>query len=68
MFEHVGMKPLWPVIFFLPWVSLGFAYLLASLRQWRSWTASNRRIRAAAEKMRDDRRQQPIGGAPYRHT
>jgi hypothetical protein len=65
MFEHVGMKPLWPVIFFLPWVSLGFAYLLASVRQWRSWS-----LRSRADKARNDRTHEPVGSARhgYRHT
>lgn len=28
MFLHPGFRPLWPVIFFLPWLLLGAAYLL----------------------------------------
>ena len=31
MFLHAGPRPLWPVIVFLPWFLLGFAYLLESL-------------------------------------
>jgi len=27
MFTHAGYRPLWPVIFFLPWIGLGIAYL-----------------------------------------
>jgi hypothetical protein len=27
MFPHSGYRPLWPLIFFLPWVFLGSAYL-----------------------------------------
>ena len=27
MFEHAAVKPFWPVIFFLPWLVLGIAYL-----------------------------------------
>lgn len=28
MFLHPGFRPLWPVIFFLPWLLLGAAYIL----------------------------------------
>jgi hypothetical protein len=28
MFPHPGFRPLWPVIFFLPWLLLGAAYIL----------------------------------------
>ena len=31
MFEHAGFRPLWPVIAFLPWILLGFAYLVRSV-------------------------------------
>jgi hypothetical protein len=31
MFVHAGSRALWPVIVFLPWFLLGFAYLLESL-------------------------------------
>jgi hypothetical protein len=35
---HGGFRALWPAIFFLPWFSLGIAYLLEGLlhRRWRS--------------------------------
>jgi hypothetical protein len=36
MFEHVAFRPLWPVIFFLPLVLVGLAYLVESLLQRRS--------------------------------
>jgi len=36
MFAHTGVRALWPTIFFLPWFSLGIAYLLEWLRQRRS--------------------------------
>ena len=32
MFAHVGTKALWPTIFFLPWLSVGIAYLFQWLR------------------------------------
>jgi hypothetical protein len=31
MFEHHGVRALWPVIFFLPWLFLGSAYLFESV-------------------------------------
>jgi hypothetical protein len=31
MFGNIGFRPLWPVIFFLPWLFLGIAWLLESL-------------------------------------
>jgi hypothetical protein len=30
MFAHTGFRPLWPVIFFLPWFLLGAGYLVQS--------------------------------------
>jgi hypothetical protein len=38
MFAHAGIRALWPAVFFLPWFSLGIAYLGGSLRhrRWRS--------------------------------
>jgi hypothetical protein len=35
MFEHVGFKPLWPVVFFLPWLLLGLALMVESVRHQR---------------------------------
>jgi tetratricopeptide (TPR) repeat protein len=36
MFEHAaGIRPLWPMIFFLPGILVGFAYLGASVRKQR---------------------------------
>jgi hypothetical protein len=32
MFAHAGTRALWPAIFFLPWFSLGIAYLFGWLR------------------------------------
>jgi hypothetical protein len=40
MFMHLGSRPLWPVIVFLPWFLLGLAYLLESLLQRRPGSAS----------------------------
>ena len=37
MFEHHGVRALWPAIFFLPWFLLGSAYLLESMFHPRSW-------------------------------
>ena len=31
-FEHAGLRPLWPVIFFLPWFFVGVAYLVKAMR------------------------------------
>ena len=36
MFVHVGFRALWPALFFLPWFSVGIAYLLEWLLHWRS--------------------------------
>jgi hypothetical protein len=35
MFVHTGFRPLWPVIFFLPWFLLGAAYILQAIAQRR---------------------------------
>jgi len=32
MFVHAGFKAFWPVIFLLPWLFLGIAYLMESAR------------------------------------
>jgi hypothetical protein len=32
MFAHAGFRPLWPVIVFVPWIFLGFAFLMRALR------------------------------------
>jgi hypothetical protein len=39
MFATAGFRPLWPVIFFLPWLILGIAYLLESVRHRRARAA-----------------------------
>jgi hypothetical protein len=39
MFATAGLRPLWPVIFFLPWLILGIAYLLESVRHRRAGAA-----------------------------
>jgi hypothetical protein len=64
MFEHEGFRPLWPVIFFLPWLLLGAAYLVESVLHWRSWRASNHPVygfpsglRSTANEQRDRRGQ-----------
>ena len=44
MFGHTGFRPLWPVIFFLPWFLLGAAYILQAI--------PGRRVRAAAVQVR----------------
>lgn len=36
MFRHAGYRALWPVIFFLPWLLLGSAYLLEWVLRLRS--------------------------------
>lgn len=36
MFEHAALRPLWPVIFFLPLVLVGLAFLVESMLHWRS--------------------------------
>ena len=40
MFAHAGFRPLWPVVFFLPWFLLGVAYIFQALLQPRSPMAS----------------------------
>jgi hypothetical protein len=35
MFAHTGFRPLWPVIFFLPWFLLGAVYVLQAIVQRR---------------------------------
>jgi hypothetical protein len=39
MFEHTAFRPLWPVIFFLPLVLVGLAFLVESMLHWRSGMA-----------------------------
>ena len=39
MFVHTGFRPLWPVIFFLPWFLLGAAYILQAIAQRRVQSA-----------------------------
>ena len=36
MFAHSTFRPLWPVVFFLPWLLVGAAYILEALLQRRS--------------------------------
>jgi hypothetical protein len=33
MFSYGGYKPLWPIIFFIPWLYIGAAMLRESFRQ-----------------------------------
>jgi len=35
MLAHVGLRPLWPVVLFLPWLLFGFACVLQSIRKAR---------------------------------
>src|SRR6478735_4968119 len=39
MFAHSAFRPLWPVVFFLPWLLVGAAYILEALLQRRSRVA-----------------------------
>lgn len=50
MFAHAGTRALWPAIFFLPWFSLGIAYLLEWLRRRDSRFISS--IRPSAGRLR----------------
>jgi hypothetical protein len=50
MFVHVGFKPLWPVIFFLPWLLLGIAFLIESVLH---RTETPRPARARAPSLHD---------------
>jgi len=45
VFVHTGFRPLWPVLFFLPWFFLGVAYLVESVLHRRHPTASTPRQR-----------------------
>jgi len=40
LFVEIGFKALWPVIFFVPWLFIGIAYLLAPLLRWHSRPAT----------------------------
>jgi hypothetical protein len=33
MFVHPGFRPSWPIVFFFPWLALGIAFLLQSVRK-----------------------------------
>ncbi len=44
MFMHAGPRPLWPIIVFLPWFLLGFAYLLESVLQRRPGSTPVQRV------------------------
>ena len=51
MFVHAGFRNLWPVIFFLPWVLLSGAYLLASVLHRRvPYRRSRARVKGSAYK------------------
>jgi len=39
MFATAGFRPLWPVILFVPWLILGIAYLVESVRHRRAKAA-----------------------------
>jgi hypothetical protein len=39
MFATAGFRPLWPVVFFLPFLILGIAYLVESVRHRRARAA-----------------------------
>lgn len=39
MFAHSAFRPLWPVVFFLPWLLVGAAYVLEGLLQRHSRSA-----------------------------
>jgi hypothetical protein len=32
MLAHAAARPLWPVVFFLPWLVLGITYLIEAVR------------------------------------
>jgi hypothetical protein len=51
MFVHAGFRSLWPVIFFLPWVFLSSAYLIAWVlhRRVPRWRSRVRVSRSAAK-------------------
>jgi hypothetical protein len=48
LFADSGFRPLWPVIFFLPWFFIGIACLLAPALQRRSTTATIQRAHRKA--------------------
>jgi hypothetical protein len=50
MFAHVGTRALWPAIFFLPWLSVGIAYLFQWLRHRERRLAGS--IRPSAGRLR----------------
>ena len=33
MLAHHGYRAVWPVMLFAPWITLGFAYLVQSVRE-----------------------------------
>ena len=43
MFPHSAFRPVWPVVFFLPWLLVGVAYIFEALLQRRLRLASLRR-------------------------
>lgn len=47
MFAHAAFRPLWPVVFFLPWLFVGAAYILEALLRRRSRSAVAQRAIAA---------------------
>ncbi|HYL71699.1 MAG TPA: hypothetical protein VEY89_10410, partial [Candidatus Dormibacteraeota bacterium] len=44
MFAHSAFRPLWPVVFFLPWLLVGAAYILEALLHRRSRSALTARV------------------------
>jgi hypothetical protein len=47
LFQHVGFKPLWPVVFFLPWLLFGVALVVESVRHRRFGVSAPQAMRLA---------------------
>jgi hypothetical protein len=48
MFSHHGVRALWPVVFFLPWLSVGAVYLASAIRSRLAFSAASLRLVALA--------------------
>ena len=58
MFEHTGLRPLWPVILFLPWFLVGVAYLVKSMLR------GENEIRPLSVRISNSPRREAWTGAP----
>jgi hypothetical protein len=62
MFVHTGLKHFWPAIFVLPWMFLGIAYLVGSVRHRRSGADASGRFHRKTVVARDSAVRRALAG------